>query len=607
VETLLEVGLSNAAAALLLALLAAGIGLVCRRPALAHALWLLVLLKLVTPPLWRVPVPWPARGEQAAAVPVEAPAEVAAVEELPPPLAVEPAEAPADEDVIPAAEEEAKAGPALEEETLTPVPKAPADAPVAADVPWAWVGGGVWLAGSLAWFALAGFRLWRFARGLKHARPAPAALQRRADELARRLGLRRAPAVWLVPGRMTPMLWAVGAAPRLLLPAALMKQVSVAGRDTLLLHELAHLRRGDHRVRLLECLVLGLYWWHPAAWFACRELREAEEQCCDAWVVAMLPGAGRTYAAALLDTLDFLCSARPAVPVLASGIGQVADLKRRLTMIMRGDTPRALTWPAWLAVCGLGLALLPLLPAWVQAQERPKPREEETRDARRARDAEAELERAKAELDRAAADLAKRRAELERAKIELRKRAEEARRGARAEVARARAGAGETIVIRIELVGANPDKVKEIVAKLEKALPGDKRHVVVLRGPGAGHGEGRGVGAGAGPGRIIVRPGGPEVGRQPDARFAPGRPGGLPGGREMVPGGPRGGVDRRIEGLERKLEQLLRELEALRREMRRGGADPRPGPRGGSGGGGGGFGGRTPDPQPKPEPRPKQP
>ena len=71
---------------------------------------------------------------------------------------------------------------------------------------------------------------------------------------------------------------------------------------------------------------MGLYWWHPVVWYARRELREAEEQCCDAWVVATLPGAGRAYASALLDTLDFLSAAPPAVPLLASGLGQVSDL-----------------------------------------------------------------------------------------------------------------------------------------------------------------------------------------------------------------------------------------------------------------------------------------
>ena len=94
---------------------------------------------------------------------------------------------------------------------------------------------------------------------------------------------------------------------------------------------------------------LGIYWWHPVAWFARRELREAEEQCCDAWVMATLPNAGRSYSLALMETLDFLAEPPVALPVLASGVGPVDDLKRRLKMILTGTTPRTLgcaaPWP----------------------------------------------------------------------------------------------------------------------------------------------------------------------------------------------------------------------------------------------------------------------
>src|SRR3954469_20600394 len=57
-STLLAIGLANALAAAVLALPALLIGRSRRRPALAHALWLLVLLKLVTPPLFNVNLPW---------------------------------------------------------------------------------------------------------------------------------------------------------------------------------------------------------------------------------------------------------------------------------------------------------------------------------------------------------------------------------------------------------------------------------------------------------------------------------------------------------------------------------------------------------------------
>src|SRR4051812_44925174 len=76
-STLLAIGLANALAAAVLALPALLISRSRRRPALAHALWLLVLLKLVTPPLFNVTPPWlpaePRPAQQAEAMPAPAP------------------------------------------------------------------------------------------------------------------------------------------------------------------------------------------------------------------------------------------------------------------------------------------------------------------------------------------------------------------------------------------------------------------------------------------------------------------------------------------------------------------------------------------------------
>jgi beta-lactamase regulating signal transducer with metallopeptidase domain len=221
----------------------------------------------------------------------------------------------------------------------------------------------LWATGSVLWWALAGWRVYRFQILLRHAQPAPPDLQAHAGRLAARFGRTRCPGVWLVPGPLSPMLWALAGTPRLLLPADLWDRLSDEQRDTLLLHELAHWHRGDHWVRRLELLVLGLYWWHPVAWWARRQLQEVEEQCCDAWVVWGLPESAAAYADALVTTLAFLSRPQAALPIGASGMGRLHPVKRRLSMILRGTTPRALTWPAFVALLAL-VALLPLRPTW---------------------------------------------------------------------------------------------------------------------------------------------------------------------------------------------------------------------------------------------------
>jgi beta-lactamase regulating signal transducer with metallopeptidase domain len=356
-HALLTAAASNALTATALAVPAALASRRCR-PAVAHGLWLLVLLKLVTPPLLPLAVPWPS----AAGPPREERSPIAAAPA--PPAAVEAPVAPAEgrpATVGPVVISESPSAPAAP--AVAPTPPAPS-APEAPPrrLPWEEALAAAWVAGSLAWWAAAGLRLARFHRALRALHPAPEEVQAQARRLAGRLGLRRCPGVWFVPAPVSPMLLALGRSPRLLLPAALWGRLDEGQRDALLAHELAHLRRRDHWARRLELVVLGLYWWHPVAWWARRRLQEAEEECCDAWVVWALPGLAPAYAAALVETVAFVSQTRPALPAGASGAGQVPLLKRRLTMILRGPGPRSLSRPGLLALLGLGVLLLPLAP-----------------------------------------------------------------------------------------------------------------------------------------------------------------------------------------------------------------------------------------------------
>ena len=348
-EVLWHAALSNAAWACGLAVLAAVVGRWGRRPALTHGLWVLVLLKLITPPLWSLALPQspevaPGNGiAERTTLPESTPEpdrqpDVDLTEESTP--TPEPALPPADE--------------STPEDSAKPSP-APA-------IPWTAALAALWLTGSAAWFLLAGWRVARFHGLLRCAQPAPAAVRDQVRQLAQGLGLRRFPGVWFVPGAVSPMLWAILGRPRLLVPAALWERLGDDQRAALLAHELAHLRRRDHWVRRLELVATGLYWWHPVVWWARRAIERAEEECCDAWVVWVLPQAVRAYAEALLETVDFLSEVRCPLPPAVSGIGHVHFLRRRLAMIMRGTCTRNLSRPAVWGLVGLGALVLSLLP-----------------------------------------------------------------------------------------------------------------------------------------------------------------------------------------------------------------------------------------------------
>ena len=103
-----------------------------------------------------------------------------------------------------------------------------------------------------------------------------------------------------------------------------------------------------------------------------QALRDAEEQCCDAWVVWAFPDAARSYAETLLETIDFLDKSKGPEPLLASGFGKVHHLRRRLTMILSESTPRRLGGWGMLGLFGLAAMMLPVNATWAQKPEEPQ-------------------------------------------------------------------------------------------------------------------------------------------------------------------------------------------------------------------------------------------
>jgi beta-lactamase regulating signal transducer with metallopeptidase domain len=382
VPALLQIALVNAVLAALLACVVALIARKVRRPALVHALWLVVLVKLVTPPAFEVPVPFVAANWLDSVVTADPPrsADVLLPGAQAQSSAISESAGAVDDGALvaltaglareAAATDEAASGARGEPSTgATFFARGRAAISTAASVAWAWLArhGGtlalwLWLCGSIVWFARQALTTLRFSRRLALATPAPEELQKQADRLARGMGLSHRPPVLIVRDVISPMLWGVGRNARLLFPVELLARLDAASRETLIAHELAHFRRADHWIRALELVISGIYWWHPVVWWARREIEISQEECCDAWVMDQFPDAPRCYAEALLETIDFLSEEPLVLPPAAAGLGQVPLLRRRLTAIMRGAAPKEMSPVQWVAVLAATM-VLPLHPA----------------------------------------------------------------------------------------------------------------------------------------------------------------------------------------------------------------------------------------------------
>ena len=573
-NVLWTVGLSNVAVALVLAGLAHAAGRYGRRPALTHGLWLLMFLKLLTPPLFSVPViRTPAPASAVAAAPVVAgqfvPARVDPTPEAPVQVAdakpsnTEP-DRPAHKEIPEAAPQEFPRNDIVPQDAPPPVAFVPPALPAApaplAGFDWSWLPtalGWTWLAGAAGWFLLAAVRLVRFHRLLRFGQPAPVKLRKLAKDVARRLEV-RCPNLVLVPGTLSPMLWAFGRVSRLVLPASLVNRLTPEQWRTLFAHELAHWRRRDHWVRWIELVALGLYWWCPLVWWAKRELQQAEEECCDAWVVSTLPEAAREYALALVETVDFLSGARAVLPPAASGLGHVHLLQRRLTMILRGRTPRALTLTGLVAVLLVGVLALPLVPTWAQAPPAAPAAVEPAQKDDKGDAPKADPEKALRDYQKLQGDLRK----LQQQMDEKRREFEE------------------------KLTKDFGEKQRDLQKQMQEAMQKAGAGGFPAFGPPGGFPGGAFPGAARLPGAI-----------PPGGAFNPFQPGAAPPGGfgpNFQPGGMMPGFGAQRPDLERRLDELEKKLDRLLQRLGDGGApkgdkanppnrDPNAAPRGGNG------------------------
>jgi HEAT repeat protein len=128
----------------------------------------------------------------------------------------------------------------------------------------------------------------------------------------------------------------------ILLPASALTGLSRTQLEAVLAHELAHVRRHDYLVNLLQTLVETLLFYHPAVWWLGARIREEREHCCDDLAVAAC-GSAPLYAEALLSMEELRRS-----PELALAFSR-GSLVGRIERLLAPRTPGSEFFPRWLA------------------------------------------------------------------------------------------------------------------------------------------------------------------------------------------------------------------------------------------------------------------
>lgn len=138
------------------------------------------------------------------------------------------------------------------------------------------------------------------------------------------------------PHKTIPVVWGIFRC-RLMLPAAA-RQWSDEQLQSVLMHELAHVKRGDTLVQLLTQLACALHWFNPLVWFAAWRLDVERERSCDDLVLAsgIRPSA---YASHLLDIVSGLAPAR-WTQACGLAMARKSSLEGRLTAVLGKDLNR---------------------------------------------------------------------------------------------------------------------------------------------------------------------------------------------------------------------------------------------------------------------------
>ncbi len=146
--------------------------------------------------------------------------------------------------------------------------------------------------------------------------------------------------------------------PAVVIPRWALEELSSAELNTVVLHELAHLRRWDDWTNLAEKVLRAVFFFHPAVWFVESRLSLEREMACDDLVLSQTANP-RAYAECLVSLAEknFL---QRGVALAQAAVGRMRQTSLRVLQILDARRSKAIeVWkPAPWVVAGFSIACL---------------------------------------------------------------------------------------------------------------------------------------------------------------------------------------------------------------------------------------------------------
>lgn len=348
-QKLMELATHNSLAALGMAFLVAGIARAWKCPPVAHALWLLVLFRLVAPPILLLNVsgliPWRLGAAETANDQADITSRITH-QKLENDRAVDPTEG--SKSWISSVNRSVMG---FESSRLR----------IASIV------AAIWLTGVVVYVVIAMRRIGGFNAELAGMAPASQRVQRLCGDLSRQLGIAASPDVVMSGSLAVPFAWCVGRRKTIVLPIEICSQVNDVELEMILTHELAHVRRRDHWTRIFEMMVSAIYWWNPTVHLIKRNLHFAEDLCCDAWVRRRFPGSFRQYCELLLTIAESVPGRLRHPGILpANPLFRDTLLTERIKMNLENRSASVPALKFWPAILLATLVATPVIVPWAE-------------------------------------------------------------------------------------------------------------------------------------------------------------------------------------------------------------------------------------------------
>jgi len=181
------------------------------------------------------------------------------------------------------------------------------------------------------------------------------------SRLREKLGIRRAVTLKSSSRVYAPISLGVFS-PTIILPDDVTDGESTDKLEMILAHELAHIKRFDYLVRLLQNALKVFFFFHPLFHLIKRNLAREREHICDDWVIDMTEHRSR-YAECLVDMLERVVYNPVNIPVTLAMAERKQDIPGRIDMIVDKTRRTATKVPrkALLALLLIGCLSLPVL------------------------------------------------------------------------------------------------------------------------------------------------------------------------------------------------------------------------------------------------------